>query len=81
MRNDHTENLHCLSPIDTSACIVLTLNYMQENSNIDFYAATDKLNKLNLNEKQTSPDLTITKAIFQGVINIFVETIFTIKDN
>ena len=72
MRNDHTESLHCLNPIDTSACIILTLSYMQENSsNIDFYAATDKLNSFNLNEKQTSPDLTTIETIFQGVKNMF----------
>ena len=52
MRNDHTEGMHHLNPIDTSACILLTLYYLNENaSNMRLFAATDKLEKFELNDR------------------------------
>ena len=71
MRNDHTEGMHHLNPIDTTACVLLTLYYLNENpTNMSMFAATDKLNKFEMNDK---PDLSSIETIFQGVtcLNIF----------
>lgn len=66
MRNDHTDGLYHLNPIDVCACIMLTSYYMNEkSSNVALFAATDKLNKFELNIAE--PDLNAIETIFQGV--------------
>ena len=69
MRNAHTFGLHFLNPIDTSACVMLMLYYMNQSAtNVDVFCATDKLNQIELaNNSHSQPDLTQIEAIFQGV--------------
>lgn len=70
MRNSHTEGLHYLNPIDTSACIMLSLYYLSKNpADIEVYVSTDKLTKLELanNSTLSQPDLNQIETIFQGV--------------
>ena len=73
MRNGHTDGIACLNPIDTSACIMIQLYYMMENkSNLDIFAVTDKLNKMNVIDSQNpqaQPDLNLIESLFQGVYN------------
>ena len=72
MRNDCTDGLSFLSPIDTSSCIMLTLYYMNQNqANVDACAVTDKLNQLELIDKNAPnvqhPDLNVVENIFKRV--------------
>jgi hypothetical protein len=73
MRNGHTDGITCLNPIDTSACIMIQLHYMMENNaNLDVFAVTDKLNRMNLvdiQNAQAKPDLNSIESLFQGVNN------------
>lgn len=73
MRNGHTDGIACLNPIDTSACIMIQLYYMMENkTNLDIFAVTDKLNKMNVIDSQNpqaQPDLNLIESLFQGVYN------------
>ncbi len=73
MRNGHTDGITCLNPIDTSACIMIQLYYMMENkANLDIFAVTDKLNKMNMIDAQNTearPDLNSIELLFQGVNN------------
>lgn len=71
MRNGHTNGLAYLNPIDTSACILLTLYHTNANaSNVTVFAASDKLTQLELADKntQSKPDLNTIETLFQGVI-------------
>ena len=69
MRNAHTDGLNHLNPIDTSACILLTLHHLGKRSDqtnsLDIYVSTDKLEQVKLNDRNA--DLNTIETVFQGV--------------
>lgn len=70
MRNAHTLGYTNLNPIDTSACVMLTLYYANaEPTNVSVFVAADKLSQLELADPQiqSKPDLATIERLFQGV--------------
>lgn len=74
MRNGHTHGLTYLNPIDTSACIMLTLYYGNADpTHVSVFAASDKLSQFELADQHTQawPDLATVERLFQGVLSYF----------
>ena len=70
MRNGHTLGLTNLNPLDTSACVMLTLYYTNADpAKVTVFAASDKLTQIELaaNGNAAKPDLATIERIFQGV--------------
>ena len=70
MRNAHTLGYTNLNPIDTSACVMLTLYYANaEPTNVSVFVAADKLSQLELADQQiqSKPDLATIERLFQEV--------------
>lgn len=73
MRNGHTLGLTNLNPLDTSACVMLTLYYSNADpAKVTVFAASDKLTQIELaaNGNAAKPDLATIERIFQGFASI-----------
>ena len=69
MRNGQTYGLKHLSPIDTSACILLTLHHLgkrkDQTNSLSIFASTDKFEEVELSN--INPNLNTIETIFQKV--------------